>query len=261
MPLPYDMGNAGDLVKHGLLAEFAEWWCGHERRPLRFLDPFAGQPWTSPPKKEVTRRIEALPHCAIRDAQPEPTTRYYGSSYVVLNAAKAVGCSSAVYVSDSDSAALEAFQEPALNRLECAGFSPSDGFSILGAEIQGDLLLLDPFADFLPRRAVEVIPKIATASARIAVVLLVLNLNPENRVGQQYRQLRSQHLSAAWFLNCPKLPPHRGVEGESRYEVDVLLAWRALAEHPARNDLRNRIDTYAQFLSGVLDAKITFTGT
>ena len=24
--LPYDMGNAGDLIKHGLIAEFAEWW-------------------------------------------------------------------------------------------------------------------------------------------------------------------------------------------------------------------------------------------
>jgi hypothetical protein len=165
-----------------------------------------------------------------------------------------------VYVSDSNSAALVAFQDPTLNRLECAGFSASDGFSILDAEIQGDLLLLDPFADFLPRRAVEVIPEIATASERIACVLFVLNLSPENRVGQQYRQLCSQYLPAAWFLNCPKLP-HRGVEGESRYEVDVLLAWRGLAEHPARHELRKRINTYAQLLSGVLDAKITFTGT
>jgi hypothetical protein len=198
MPLPYDMGNAGDLVKHGLLAEFTEWWCGHEKRPLRFLDPFAGQPWISSPKKEVTGRVEALRDCAIGNAQPEPTIRYYGSSYVVLNVAKTAGCSSAVYVSDSNSTALDAFQDPAIKCLEGAGFSGSDGFSILEAEIEGDLLLLDPFADFLPRRAVEVIPKIASASQRIAVVMFVLNRNPQNRVGKQYRQLRSQHLSAAW---------------------------------------------------------------
>lgn len=25
--LPYDMGNAGDLLKHGVLAEFVRWYC------------------------------------------------------------------------------------------------------------------------------------------------------------------------------------------------------------------------------------------
>ena len=27
MGLPYDMGNAGDLLKHGVLAEFVRWQC------------------------------------------------------------------------------------------------------------------------------------------------------------------------------------------------------------------------------------------
>jgi hypothetical protein len=26
-PLCYDMGNAGDLLKHGILAEYTQWWC------------------------------------------------------------------------------------------------------------------------------------------------------------------------------------------------------------------------------------------
>jgi hypothetical protein len=253
------MGNAGDLVKHGLLAEFVQWWCRQEGRPIRFLDPFAGRPWTaSPPKKEVTRRIEALPSCAIRDAQPEPATRYYGSTYAVVNAAQAARCSAEVYFSDSDPDALRAFQGHALRRLECPGFSPSDGFSILDAEFGGDLLLLDPFADFLPRRADETIPKIATASKRIACILFVLNLDPENRCGKRYRTLRSQYLAAAWSLRCPKLPD-RGVAGESRYEVEVLLVWRGLAEHSARNDLRDRLEIYTKSLSGVLNQKILFT--
>ena len=37
-PLPYDMGNAGDLMKHGLLAEFTQWWCRVKRKPIRFID-------------------------------------------------------------------------------------------------------------------------------------------------------------------------------------------------------------------------------
>jgi hypothetical protein len=257
-PLPYDMGNAGDLVKHGLLAEFTQWWCAHERRPLRFLDPFAGRSWTSP-KQKVTRRIQALPRCAFFEAQHHPVTRYYGSSHVVLNAARAVGESAEVSVSDRDSEAQEALAaDPSIRSLACPGFSPSDGFSILGAAVEADLVLLDPFAEFLPKRASDVIPRIADASERIACVLFVLNLDPGNRVGQQYRGLRSTHLSAAWCLHCPKLPD-RGVHGESRFEVDVLLAWRPLRNHPARDVLRERLKRYADSLSEVLDAKITFS--
>jgi len=252
------MGNAGDLVKHGLLAEFTQWWCAQERRPLRFLDPFAGRPWT-PPKTEVARRIQALPRGAIRDAQPDPANRYYGSSYVVLHAAQAVNASAEVFVSDSDAEARQAFaNDLSLRALACPGFSASDGFSILGSAVEADLVLLDPFADFLPKRASDVIPRIAEACARIACVLFVLNLDPNNGVGQAYRRLRSTHLSTAWSLHCPRLLDH-GVRGESRYEVEVLLAWRPLRDHPGTEALRARLDTLAHSLSVVLNAKITFS--
>ena len=256
--LPYDMGNAGDLVKHGVLAEFAQWWCTHERRTLRFLDPFAGRPCASPPNAEVTRTIQALPACAIRDAQPEPVKRYYGSSYVVLHAARSAHASAEVWVSDSDPTARRAFNDSPMRPLECHGFSPADGFSILDADFKGDLLLLDPFADFLPRRAAEVIPKIADVSDRIACVLFVLNLDPRNRVGQQYRSLRSQYLPWVWSLHCPKLP-NRGVVGESRFEVEVVLAWRRLTDHPGRDSLRKRLQDYADLLGQVLNAKVVFS--
>lgn len=256
--LPYDMGNAGDLVKHGLLAEFTQWWCAQERRPLRFLDPFAGRSWTTP-KPEVTRRIRALPRCALSDAQLDPAAKYYGSSYVVLHAAQAIGAAAEVSVSDRDPEAREALATASWMRsLACPGFVPSDGFSILGAAVEADLVLLDPFADFLLKRALDVIPKIADSSERMACILFVLNLDPSNRVGQQYRNLRTTHLSTAWSLHCPKLPD-RGVRGESRYEVDVLLAWRPLLKHAARDALRERLKSFAHSLSEVLSAKITFT--
>ncbi len=47
--LPYDMGNAGDMIKHGLLAEYVEWWCVSQRKRIKFLDPFGGRPWLEPP--------------------------------------------------------------------------------------------------------------------------------------------------------------------------------------------------------------------
>jgi hypothetical protein len=255
--LPYDTGNAGDLVKHGLLAEFTQWWCEHEGQRLRFLDPFGGRPYVSPPNAEVTRRVEALPRCALRDAQPDPGTRYYGSSYVVINAARVAKCVAEVSISDSDPEARRAFSGTEVRVLASPGFCPSDGFSILNAEVAGDLLLLDPFANFLPRQASDVIPRIAKVSERIACVLFVLNLDPNNSVGRSWRTLRSTHLSEAWSLHCPRLP-NRGVVGESKYEVEVLLAWRRLTEHPAGNELAARLRSYAQLLSAVLEARIVF---
>lgn len=254
-PLPYDMGNAGDLIKHGLLAEFAQWWSRCERRSLRFLDPFAGSPWVSPPHPEVTRRVVALPPCALCDAQPHVRDRYYGSAYVVLNASRAAGCTAEVFVSDSDPDARRAFQGSCLQPLSWPGFSPADSFSILGTDIEADLLLLDPYADFLRDTAPTVIPKLARVAERMACALFVLNLDPTNRVGRRYHDLRTRHLSHAWSLRCPRLPD-RGVRGESRYEVEVLLAWRRFDAHP----LGERLQRYAASLSMVLDAQVTFSG-
>jgi hypothetical protein len=258
MSLPYDMGNAGDLVKHGLLAEFARWCCEHESQPLRFLDPFAGRPWVGPPNPEVARRVQALPPCALRTAQADPSNRYYGSAFVVLNAARSIGGVADVFVSDSDPSARRAFDEVGLKNLTCCGFSSSDGFTILDADCPGDLVLLDPFSDFLPKRAADVIPKISVASRRMACVLFVLNLDPNNSVGQRYRRLRTEHLASAWSLHCPKLPD-RGVAGESRYEVDVLLTWQRLRDHPKRDQLRDRLGAFSTHLSSVLAAEIVFS--
>ena len=44
--LKYTIGNAGDIIKHGLLAEFVAWWSEtHANRVLRMADPFGGCPW------------------------------------------------------------------------------------------------------------------------------------------------------------------------------------------------------------------------
>jgi hypothetical protein len=131
MGLPYDMGNAGDLVKHGLLAEFVQWWCTFEQANLRFLDPFGGQPWSESPKAVIAKRVSALPPSALRAVQDQPEARYYGSLYVVHRAAAAKGGQADVLVSDRDADARRAFQGHPFRSLERAGFTPSDGFSIL----------------------------------------------------------------------------------------------------------------------------------
>ncbi len=64
--LPYDMGNVGDLFKHGMLAEFVEWWLKHNDNEFVFLDPFAGRPYVLPPHPEVISRMQLLPDCALK---------------------------------------------------------------------------------------------------------------------------------------------------------------------------------------------------
>jgi hypothetical protein len=198
--------------------------------------------------------------CALHVAQNDPGIRYYGSSYVVNNTATKQSTQAEVFVSDGDQNAVQVLlHESPFHQLAAPGFNPADGYSILQADIQGDLVLLDPFSDFLPRKARAVIPQIAEACQTIACVLFVLNLDPDNSVGRRYRDLRLQWLPDAWSLHCPTLPHGTNVRGESTYEVDVLLAWEPLLNHPHRNILRERLSRYAEMLTVVLDVPVTFS--
>ena len=261
-PLPFDMGNAGDLLKHGLLAEFTQWWyTWNTDNPMRFLDPFAGRKWVTPPNPVVSQRVLALPTCALKNAQYDPH-RYFGSSYVVYNSPADSNPTPEVLVADNDPAALHVLLDGTpFQQIAFQGFNIVDSFSILNAKFQGDLLLLDPFGNFLPRAVRpdnDIFENIAIASNEIACVLFVLNLDPDNRVGQRYAELRVEHLPHAWSLSCPPLY-NTGVRGESRYFVDVLLAWHPLIDHPQRSILSERLQSYANALTEVLQTPISFS--
>ena len=69
--LPYDMGNAGDLLKHGVLSEVARWQC-EQGIQLRFIDLFGGEPWEEPVSPEVARRVRGFATAsALCTAAPE----------------------------------------------------------------------------------------------------------------------------------------------------------------------------------------------
>ena len=164
--LRYDMGNAGDIIKHGVLAEFAEWWDG----PLRFADPFGGRPWGIAKKEVRAHRVGPLRNsgCALWRAQDVDNSKadgglekYYGSSHVVLNVARK---STTVFVSDYDKLTRNDLQAagrirelrdlPSTLKLiedEIGTYDPRDGYSILNPKCAKnfDLILIDPYADFL----------------------------------------------------------------------------------------------------------------
>ena len=265
MRLPYDMGNAGDLLKHGVLAEFVRWRC-ESGRPGRFFDLFGGEP-ERPAVAEVARRVRALPDGALRAAQKGiDRGRYYGSSLVALHAA-GIAAHGGICVLTADRCLDR------LGRLRKAGLSMLDEkFPRCGvrsgqydawtafAEItpnlnEDDLVLLDPFGDFLRAKVRSVVPQMEEAAKRGAVLLFALNLDPGNSKGQQFDALLGKHLPGAWRMTCPPLHGETGVRGESKYYADVVLAARPLREGDGSRNirrLRKRLAHFTRHLAGVL---------
>lgn len=122
-----------------------------------------------------------------------------------------------------------------------------------------DLVLIDPFAEFLPRRARSVVPQLAKLAKRAAVLLFALNLDPHNQVGRQFDALLEEHLPGAWRMSCPPLP-ETGVAGESRFHAEVVLAARSIlpsggTPESFMTDLQMRVAAYARDLAALLDCR------
>ena len=236
--LPYDMGNAGDLLKHGVLAEYVRWQC-ELGVPLRFLDPFGGEPWGRA-APEVARRVRALPAGALRDAQAGiERGRYHGSGLVVRHTAEAAGTMARILSGDASTARRERLRASGLGMLDEAfparatkkEHGPEagyDGYRMLdriadGAE-PGDLVLIDPFFDdFVGSRAGDVVPSVARLTERAVALLFVLNPNPDDADGERFDALLRRHLRGAWRVACPPVRD-TGVRGEATYYAEIVLA-------------------------------------
>ena len=268
MTLPYDMGNAGDLLKHGVLAEFVRWQCSLGI-PLRFMDPFGGEPWgrLAP---VVERRVRALEPSALHAAQSDiDRHRYYGSSLLVRRAAEAAGGRRiSVLGSDACAQRRERLRACGVTMLDEAlpeiGVSSErdryDGyhaFEVIARNVmEGDLALIDPFVDdFVERRARVVVPQMAAMAERATVMLFVLNENPQSPTGRRFDALLADLIPGAWRVTCPPLKG-TGVRGESRYHAEVVLA-ASLLRDPERErevaSLRRQLTDYLARLARVLD--------
>jgi len=255
--LPYDAGNAGDLLKHGFLAEFVRAWSKHYDKVIIYFDPFGGLPWHDPVNETVAERVKKLRGTSLASAQPDIIQKYYGSSFVMLNSGKVFGNAINAFVSDADEVHLELLRSADLQIINADGFHRTDGFSILDTKTSPDILLLDPYADFLPKRATEVIPKLASFSDLTTIVLFVLNLNTANAVGRRYESLLQNYCHRGWLAKCPPLSK-TSVRGESKYYVEIVIIPAANLSNEMTYNLFSNFTGYCQTLSTILDAEITF---
>ncbi len=257
--LLYDAGNVGGLLKHGLLAELLRWH-GEVSDAIIFLDPFGGFPvhCVSP---LVIERVQKLRNSALLDIQVEIAKGcYYGSSFLARRAIKnAPNQADKVFVSDHKKETRQLLLAYGLQELKRDRFNARDGYSILDCAREGEVVLIDPFGDFLPREVKaddtkKIIPKIARVSKYATVILFVLNLNPENSVGKKYQKLKEKHLRDAWFLSCPPIK-NVGVRGESKYHVEVLLASPWL-QAPSAKNLHRELQCYTTTLAKILHTEV-----
>ena len=263
---PYLMGNAGDFLKHGILAEFVRWRreSPDAGNPFRFLDPFGGVPSREVGGDEIIaqrfrRLADIAPGCALVQAQKEMPERYFGSGHVVRRAA---GGNAEILVSDCCPEKRKALlREPEFTELKAAGFDPRDGYSALDSvnrgDLDADLVLIDPFGEFLRDRQDDVLPRIADAAKRMAVALFVLDMdtgkNPSptvKKIGAEWRSNKAKHLAGALSLSCPPVEkPRPRARRKREYRTEVVLAGRGLS---GADELRKHLDDFAEKLAAVL---------
>ena len=265
--LPYDMGNIGDLVKHGMIAEFVRWWRGVHpgQNEFTFLDSFAGHAWMHPANCKALARLIKLSETpahnfAIFDSQPDISQgTYYGSAHVVINQIRRLSRSMPqppkVLVSDACKCKTDALiksDSNCIRPLACDGFHPSNGYSVLdsviGGHVRGDLVLIDPFYD---SEIMGCFDKIAEAAKKSAVILFALVKRSD---GSEWKKIWKSQPGEKIIVTCPRLA-NTGIRGEKRKAL-IVLSLPAYARESAKN-LRANINNYAKFLSGVVHKPIS----
>ena len=263
------MGNAGDLLKHGVLAETLRHRLIFRRnQTIRFLDLFGGEPFSCKVSEEIVERVGKLSECALQDGQPDIRAgMYYGSGVLVRKLGDSLGGPVSVFASDSDEERRERLCGAGLRPLEEAfpqlgepgNYDAYRALDVIRSETTGnDLILVDPFDDFLRPDAdgnicaEQVLPMLGQIADRSAVLLFALNEDPRNRVGCRFDELLQNHLSGAVVMRCPPFRESK-VNGEDKYYADVVLAGPDLVDDPvAVAHLRGRLELLARKLTDAL---------
>jgi hypothetical protein len=263
--LPYDMGNAGDFIKHGLIAEFTEWWLSINKSDFVFIDPFGGRPYVSPPHTGVIRRLQQLPDCALKRGQPEIANRYFGSAKLVKNISTKVKRNVIIKVSDRNQKAMEDLLNEGFEPIQFDGFDSKNSFSIVDCKLSKheiSLLLLDPFDDFLSQYADSVIPRLAeiVSTWRVPVLVFVLCEDWESEAGLKWQQLQDRFLLPdlmQFSLACQKIS-NSMIEGETNLNSEAVLLLPYGYGEGHLDQLFNQLQKFSVNLSHVLERDVVF---
>ena len=264
-PLPYTMGNTGDLIKHGLLCEAISWLLERSEASVNFFDPFGGRPWQSPIHPEVVNRLNKLSPCPLKLAQKDVNLRYFGSGHVVKNLSDLSPKECCVYVSDREKTVRDDLKLSGLNLISFDKFTPDSAYSILDCEDikrNNSLALIDPFYE-LEYINNSVLPKICdlVSSHSVAVILYVLWLDDERELWENFQTLNDkliQNKVHHCSLECQAINDSP-VKGEGKYHSSVHLYLNASIPEQQLSVLRKSLQNYSRNLEKALGQPITFS--
>ena len=295
--LPYDMGNAGDLIKHGALSIAVRWWhrhCARQGTVIHFADPFGGCPWEEVESCEIKRRLLALGGTKLGRFVGKclwDGELYYNSGHIARRAVSqsenefeaSIGLQT--WTSDRDEIARSDLVTSGLLLLDKkykSKYDNTDAYSILDYADDFHFILLDPFDDFVPRanKHFERILDIVVKNPNIIIMVFVLDkyteahrqkaISPKKDLIEekhnQYDVAKEGLEGYAFSLRCPPIKKAKmkkdTVEGESDYDLEVLLISQQFANNTeAAAELRKDLQSYADALTEVFplgDKKIKF---
>ena len=258
--LPYDMGNAGDIIKHGLLAEFCAWWFETHMK-LVFIDGFGGCPWGD--YKRVKDRIDKLQNTTLGVALEVPENKgkypkYFGSAHLVKRITPTFGKrkKADVYVFDTNADAQSNLENSGLKILPCGS-----GYRVFDKqeEYNFNLIMIDPFAEFLRDECYKGnaifnrIYKHVNDHENVYVALFVLDMM-DNHVHRNFCDFKNNKLKdIAVSLRCPKiLKQHTTLSGESGYNSEILLISKQIKNNPNIGNLKYRLKKFAEHATKAL---------
>ena len=260
------MGNAGDFIKHGLLAEFVKWYKSDKGGSvLRFADTFGGCPRESM-HSTVRDRLNKLEGTTLHNAYSEGTENYLGSSHLVHQVAKDCKLKTEIYISDRDPNARRNWADSIVGKNSMSVIElphDNDGYAVLYGDYpaQYDLILIDPYSEFLCNEFYKndgkhfpVIWELANAHPNLFVAVFVLDKVRTNRIGDRFSEFKKNHLfDRAFSLRCPTIGKkcracarnEHGIRGESGCDSEILLISQQIAKGEC-DDLYARLRAFAE---------------
>lgn len=221
--LRYDPGNAGDLLKHGWLAAVARWLLSKTEGVLRYADPFAGN-WDYNLIPAVSQRLERLGGTLLSrySGSAWQNARYLGSTGLVGAIASHERHPVEIWVGDR----CEERTARLIADHGCREMPESrDGYAALRRDELYDLILLDPFRDFVDQ-ASDVIPKLVARTVDCSILLFTISTSDSRGAraccADALRRECSRQSATVIAGGIPG-PIRSRIRGESGYEMEVAF--------------------------------------
>jgi hypothetical protein len=220
--MKYDAGNIGDILKHSWLIEVTEWLLKQkEKRDFHYADVFCGcYSYTVKPfiKERISKFFQDTRLCQIQEKFLK-NGEYLGSVGIVNQICRCYSIKPEIFIFDKDKSKMETFPiEIPFQKL-----SIIDGYQILEGEEIYDLILIDPYSDFIPNSK-KYLKKLINKSEHSSIIIFILNwASKVSSYNKFFEQLKEATKLKSIHAILGRIPTHPFKKGEEKYHFEILF--------------------------------------